>query len=119
MTDAQRAGLGIPVRAETRTPAGAPISRPLATVDTSRRLAHVISFKDEQTPKSKAKPAGTMGAEVGEDRRHPAGGPGRTDVPGAGHPHPLLGGVRRRPGQQESPLHAARVSTRGAKGPWS
>lgn len=38
-------------------------SRRVATVETSRRLAHVIGFPDEQTPFCKAKPRGVMGAQ--------------------------------------------------------
>lgn len=35
-------------------------SRRVATVETSQRLAHVISFPDEQTPSRKVKPKGIL-----------------------------------------------------------
>lgn len=64
LTDAQRAGMQISLR-ETARPAGlAPQSRPVVQVDTSQRLRHTISFSDEATPDSRAKPAGIHGCEV-------------------------------------------------------
>jgi hypothetical protein len=62
--DSDRQSLGLKVKSTTRTAAAAPTSRPVATVDTSQRLRHVISFVDEQMPGSRAKPAGAMGCEI-------------------------------------------------------
>jgi hypothetical protein len=62
--DSHRQSLGLNVKSTTRTAAAVPTSRPVATVDTSQRLRHVISFVDEQTPGSRAKPAGVMGCEI-------------------------------------------------------
>jgi hypothetical protein len=64
ITDAQREAMEIPVHATTRTRVGVPTTRPIATVDTSRRLSHVIDFRDEDKPRSKAKPAGVAGCEI-------------------------------------------------------
>ena len=64
VTDAQRQALGITVRSTTRTVAGTPTSRPLATIDTSQRLRHTINFVDETTPNSRAKPEGVQGCEI-------------------------------------------------------
>ncbi len=64
VTDAQRQSLGVTVRSGTRTAAAAPTSRPVATVDTSQRLQHIISFVDELTPTSRAKPDGVSGCEI-------------------------------------------------------
>lgn len=64
VTDAQREALGITVRSTTRTAVGPPTTRPVATVDTSQRLRHTISFVDELTPTSRAKPDGVSGCEV-------------------------------------------------------
>lgn len=64
MTDAHRNGLGISVRSGTRTPVGAPTSKPVALVDTSNRLQHIISFVDELTQASRAKPDGVRGCEI-------------------------------------------------------
>lgn len=62
--DSHRQSLGLNVKSTSRAAAAAPTSRPVATVDTSQRLRHVISFVDEQTPGSRAKPAGVMGCEI-------------------------------------------------------
>lgn len=64
VTDAQRTSLGITVRSTSRTPVGAPTSKPIATVDTSQRLQHTISFVDESSPTSRAKPDGVQGCEI-------------------------------------------------------
>ena len=64
VTDAQRQSLGLNVRSTTRTAAGAPTSRPVATIDTSQRLRHTINFVDELTPTSRAKPDGAQGCEI-------------------------------------------------------
>jgi hypothetical protein len=62
--DSHRESLGINVRSTTRTAAAEPATRPVATVDTSQRLRHVISFVDETTPNSRAKPDGVSGCEL-------------------------------------------------------
>jgi len=41
-----------------------PTTRPVGQVDTSQRLQHTISWRDESSPNSKAKPAGVRGAEI-------------------------------------------------------
>lgn len=62
--NADRQSLGLPVRATTRSPAPEPTTRPIVTVDTSQRLQHTISFVDENTPGSRARPEGVTGCEV-------------------------------------------------------
>lgn len=62
--DSHRQSLGLNIRETTRSAAAEPTTRPAATVDTSQRLRHVVSFIDEETPGSRAKPAGVMGCEV-------------------------------------------------------
>lgn len=62
--DSDRDGLGITVRETTRTASPVPETLPLATVDTSKRLRHVISFADESMPNSRAKPEGVSGCEI-------------------------------------------------------
>ncbi|MCH8808045.1 MAG: hypothetical protein IH986_18415, partial [Planctomycetes bacterium] len=62
--DAERQALGITVRDTISTPVGPPLTRPVASVDTSERLQHTISFADEATPTRRAKPAGVRGAQI-------------------------------------------------------
>lgn len=64
VSDAHRAGMGVSIRETTRTPLGAPETRPVATIDTNQRLRHTINFSDETTPSRRAKPAGVLGCEV-------------------------------------------------------
>lgn len=64
ITDADRAGLRITLRDATPTRAGAPTSRPIATVDTSERLRHRLDYRDSATPTRRAKPAGVKGCEI-------------------------------------------------------
>lgn len=64
VTDARRASLKIPVRAKGKTPAGVPTTRPTASVDTSKRLQHVINFTDESGAGKRAKPPGVIGVEI-------------------------------------------------------
>jgi hypothetical protein len=64
LTDADKADLQITVTDQTRTPAAVPQSRPVAQVDTSKPQQHTISWVDEATPTSKAKPEGVYGCEL-------------------------------------------------------
>jgi len=64
VTDAQRAALGITVRDAEPTPTGKPTTRPLVTVDFSKRLRHTLRYADESTPTRRARPFGVIGAEI-------------------------------------------------------
>lgn len=64
VTDDIRALMGLPIRDATRTRVPLPTTRPVGQVDTSQRLQHTISWRDESTPTSKSKPAGVRGAEI-------------------------------------------------------
>jgi hypothetical protein len=63
-TDEQRVAMGLHVHATGHAPAPVPSTARLATVDTSRRLQHVVHFRDSASPHSKAKPAGVLGCEI-------------------------------------------------------
>ena len=63
LTDVHRAGLGLPVPGASPAPAGPPDSRPvIVKIDASQRLTHIVHWVDENTPGSKAKPAGVRRA---------------------------------------------------------
>ena len=64
VTDTQRQAMSLTVPDTTRTPAAVPTSRPLVKIDTSERLRHTLTFTDEATPTSRAKPAGVAACEV-------------------------------------------------------
>jgi len=62
-TPAQRAALGLPAIDTTLTTAGPPASKPvIVKVDGGQRLLHIVHWVDENTPGSKAKPAGVKRA---------------------------------------------------------
>lgn len=42
----------------------APATRPVARIDTSQRLLHMIHFADESTPEKKRAPEGVFGCEI-------------------------------------------------------
>jgi len=64
VTNSDRERMGLTVKSGTRTPVPVPITLPVGTVDFSIRLQHTISYSDEATPRSKAKPAGVHGCEI-------------------------------------------------------
>jgi hypothetical protein len=64
VTNQQKASLGLTIKDGTRTASSKPTTRPTATVDTSKRLQHTITFRDESTPTSRAKPKGVLGCEI-------------------------------------------------------
>lgn len=64
LNDEQRMHMGIHPRDNAHTPHPVPHTSPVATVDFSVRFQHKINFTDEQTPTSKAKPAGVHGCEI-------------------------------------------------------
>lgn len=64
VTEAQRAAMQIGLRENARQTARAPQTRPVGQIDTGQRLRHTVSFTDELTPESRAKPDGVHGCEV-------------------------------------------------------
>lgn len=64
IADSERERMNITVKSATHTPSPVPASSPVATIDFSVRLQHIINFADEHTPRSKAKPAGVHGCEI-------------------------------------------------------
>lgn len=64
VTDTQRAAMKITVPSAGRTPAATPTTRPVGKIDTSERLRHTLTFTDESTPTSRAKPAGVAACEL-------------------------------------------------------
>ena len=62
LTNADRTTLNQPEHSTARTPAAVPTTKPIAKVDTSKRLEHTISFTDEDG--SAAKPEGVRGCQI-------------------------------------------------------
>ena len=119
VTDTQRQAMGITVRDTTPTPVGPPTTRPVATVDTSERLRHVIEFTDEATPTSKARPAGVMGCEIWVKIGTTPVDPSELTFLAVDTRTPYTADFPGADGGKTAHYMLRWVSTRGEKGPWS
>ena len=63
-SDDMRRQLRINIAKETRTPVGTPATFPTLLVQNIGGLRHEIEFRDSQTPDSKAKHSGVLGAQI-------------------------------------------------------
>ena len=63
-SDGDKENAGIRVRDTTRTPVNAPTTRPVGQIDTGQRFKHTVSFRDELTPTSIAKPGGVRACQL-------------------------------------------------------
>jgi hypothetical protein len=92
----------------------------VATLDTSQRLAHTISFMDEETPTKKAKPAGVLGAEIwvkiGDT---PPADPSELSFLALDTNTPYLAEYTGAQAGKKAHYMLRWVDTRGDKGPWS
>ena len=120
VTDSQRQSLGITVRSSTRTAVGPPVTRPVATVDTSQRLRHTIQFVDEPTPNSRAKPDGVSGCEVwvkvGDT---PPADPSELKYLATDTRTPYVGEYDGADAGKKAHYMLRWVNTKGEQGPWS
>jgi hypothetical protein len=120
VTDAQRQSLGITVRSTTRTAVGPPVSRPVATVDTSQRLQHTVNFVDESMPASRAKPAGVQGCEIWTKVGEPApAGPADVHYLALDTRTPYVVAFDATDAGKTAYYMLRWISTRGETGPWS
>ncbi len=118
--DTERAALGITVPDRVPTPVGAPETRPVVTIDAGQRLQHTISFADEATPTSTAKPAGVRGAQifvkVGDP---PPTDPSELTFLGTDTRTPYLATYTGGDANKVAHYMLRWESTRGETGPWS
>jgi hypothetical protein len=120
VTDQQRSAMKITVRSTTRTRVSVPTTCPVGTVDTSQRLQHIISYRDDTTTKSRGRPAGVSGCEIWEK----IGGPAPTDISqlaylGTATRSPFLAQFTGAQAGQTAFYWLRWVNTRNEKGPWS
>jgi hypothetical protein len=119
-TDQHRAELGLKVQQGTRTSAGVPETRPVVQVDTSQRLRHTISFSDENTPNSRAKPAGAMGCEIWSKIGDPAPtDPSQLYFLGLDTSTPYMVQFGGEDAGKTAYYMLRWVNTKGEQGPWS
>lgn len=122
-TNADRASIGITVRASPRDRTPAPGSRPLVIVEVAGRLTHQLRLSDESTPTRRARPRGAERAELFVAFT-PAGAPApaETDayryVQSVSDGSTVLSFESPRGGMQAHYL-ARWVNRTGASGPWS
>jgi len=64
VSNSDRERMGLTVKSGTRTPVQVPTTVPVGAIDFSVLRQHTISYSDEATPRSKAKPAGVHGCEI-------------------------------------------------------
>jgi hypothetical protein len=120
VTDAQRQSMGITVRSGARTPVGPPSSKPIASIDTSQRLRHTISFVDELTPTSRAKPDGVQGCEIWMKVGDPSpGGPNDVHYLALDTRTPYVTDFEAADAGKTAYYMLRWLSTRGETGPWS
>jgi hypothetical protein len=114
----QLAALPIPDRTPTRAPV--PTTKPVVQVQMLEHFQHILTWRDEATPKSKAKPKGVRGAQI---RVHigpnpPADPADFTLVPMCSKPKYLY--VHRAEDAGKTAYYALRWENRLAEpGPWS
>ena len=120
VTDAQRQAMKLPVRSTSRTRVSVPTTKPLATIDTSQRLTHLIDFRDADSPRSKARPDGIMGCEIwmkiGDT---PPADPSELSFVTLDTNTPYLNQLAGAQAGKKAHYMLRWVNTRGEKGPWS
>jgi hypothetical protein len=119
-TDRHRAELGLNVQQGARVSTGVPTTRPVAQVDTGQRLRHTISFFDESTPNSRAKPAGAMGCEIWSKVGDPAPtDPGQLHFLGLDTSTPYMVQFGGEDAGKTAYYMLRWVNSKGEQGPWS
>ena len=117
--DSQRHSLGLNVRSTTRTPVAVPTTRPIATIDTSQRLQHTISFGDEETPGNRKKPEGVMGCEIWMKIGTPPTDPSELTFLATDTKTPYTAGFDGADAGKLVSYMLRWVNKRGERGPWS
>lgn len=116
-TDEQRRGLGRAVPDTVRTAAGAPASHPVVVkVEAGQRLSHILHWRDENTPDSKAKPPGVTRAILFQKIGPPApAGPGEMHQVAADSATPYLAEFT----ETDAGKPCCRENSRGERSPFS
>lgn len=122
-TDADRATIGITIKAKGATSDGAPVSRPLIVVESAGRYTHELRLVDESTPTRRARPRGVERAEVFVAFT-PTGTPPPADFNAFRYVQSVSDGSTRLSfdspqGGMQAHYLARWVTRRGAMGPWS
>ena len=122
-TDADRATIGITIRAPHPGGVPAPSSRPRVLVESSGRYTHELRLMDESTPTRRARPRGVERAEVFVALT-PTGSPPPDDLSAFRYVQSVSDGstvlsYEAPQGGMQAHYLARWVTRRGAMGPWS
>ena len=122
-TDADRATIGITIRAVGGGATPAPMSRPLVVVESVARYTHELRLVDESTPTRRARPRGAERAEVFVAFT-PTGTPAPSDFNAFRYVQSVSDGstvlsYESPHGGMQAHYLARWVTRRGAMGPWS
>lgn len=122
-TDADRATIGITIRAPGGGATPAPMSRPLVVVESAARYTHELRLMDESTPTRRARPRGVERAEVFVAFT-PTGTPAPSDFNAFRYVQSVSDGstvlsYESPQGGLQAHYLARWVTRRGAMGPWS
>lgn len=112
--------IGVPVHDDTPTRVPVPTTRPLLGVDTSERLQHKLTYRDEATPTQRAKPPGVREIEIWAKIGAPApAGPSECAFIGTSSKQSLL--ITHKDADAGKPVHyiGRWKNTRAETGPWS
>ena len=124
LTDAQIAAAGMPVLDGGRTASAAPTTRPVLAIHPDQRLEHKVTWTDETTPASRAKPAGVKDLElrvavVAQGQPAPADPDAYTYYRVNDPASPNIVGFDPADGGKLAWMIGCWTSTRGERGPWS
>jgi hypothetical protein len=117
LTEADRTTLNMPERSNSRTPAPVPTTKPIAQVDTSKRLEHTIRFTDEDG--SAAKPDGVRGCQIWMKIGSPAVDPDELSYLATDTRSPYVYHFEGKEAGKAVYYWLRWENTRGETGPWS
>ena len=120
IADEERAGLRLPVRDKQPTRVNVPQSFPIVVIDNSKRLRQTLSYFDNNTPTSRARPAGIAGAEVSRYiGQTPPSGPEQFQRLDESRRSPYTVEYTGADAGKTAYYMLRWVNSRGEKGPWS
>lgn len=119
LTIEDRNTLNLHQRSSSRTAAPVPITKPVALVDTSKHLEHTISFTDENTPNSAAKPDGVRGCQIWMKLGSPAVDPSELQYVATDTASPYVNHFAGVNAGKPVYYWLRWENTRGETGPWS
>ncbi len=119
LTLEDRNTLNLQQRSTTRTASAVPTTKPVVQVDTSKHLEHTVSFSDEATPNSTAKPDGVRGCQIWMKLGSPAADPSELQYVATDTASPYVNHFMGVNAGKPVYYWLRWENTRGETGPWS